>query len=66
MILFPNFFADRKESISQSRPIGGKLPRVNTDWKMLKGRHGGGTGDGLPHARLSFLKQVYLHYNLSS
>ena len=39
--------------------VGGKLPRVNTDWKMLKGRHGGGSGDGLPHVRVSFLKAVW-------
>ena len=44
--------------------VGGKLPRVNTDWKMLKGRHGGGIGDGLPHVRVSFLKAAWVkHYS---
>ena len=37
---------------------GGKLPRVNTDWKILAGRHGGNTGEGMPHAHLSFLKAM--------
>ena len=41
------------------RQVGGKLNRINTDWKMLKGRHGGGSGDGLPHVRVSFLKAVW-------
>ena len=42
--------------------LNGKLPRLQKDWKMLKGQHGGGTGDGLPHARVSFLKAVWAEY----
>ena len=39
------------QTLSKCWKVGGKLPRVNTDWKMLKGPHGGGSGDGLPQAR---------------
>ena len=39
--------------------IGGKLPRVKNVRDMLKGPHGGGTGDGLPHACISFLREVW-------
>ena len=39
--------------------IGGKLPRVKNVRDMLKGPHGGGTGDGLPHACISFLSEVW-------
>ena len=42
--------------------IYGKLPRVKKDWDMLKEPHGGGTGDGLPHARVSFLRDVSSKY----
>ena len=42
--------------------VGSKLPRVKKDWDMLKGPHGGGTGDGLAHARVSFLKAVSSKY----
>ena len=50
---------------SKVRQIGGKLPRVKSDWDMLKGPHGGGTGDGLPHARFSFLREVWSKYSLA-
>ena len=42
--------------------VGGKLPRVKKDWDMLKGPHGGGSGDSLPHARVAFLKPVLAKY----
>ena len=45
--------------------VGSKLPRVKKHWDMLKGPHGGGTGDGLPHARAAFLKQVWAKYYLA-
>ena len=45
--------------------VGSKLPRVKKDSDMLKGPHGGGTGDGLPHARAAFLKQVWAKYYLA-
>ena len=38
--------------------VGGKLPRLNKEWKMLKGRHDGGTGDGLPLGRVAFQRIV--------
>ena len=37
--------------------VGGKLPPVETDWKMLKGRHGDGSGEALSHVRASFLRR---------
>ena len=42
--------------------VGGKLPRVENDWDMLKGPRGGGTGGGLAHTRVAFLKQVWATY----
>jgi hypothetical protein len=38
----------------------GKHPQVKKDWMKLKGHRGGGTGDGVHHVRLSFLKNIYL------
>ena len=38
----------------------GKHPQVKKDWMKLKGHCGGGTGDGVHHVRLSFLKNIYL------
>ena len=42
--------------------VGGKLPVVKKDWDMLKRPHGGGSGKGLPHARVAFLKKVWAEY----
>ena len=41
---------------------GGGRPRVNMEYKYKKGTHGGGTGNGILHARLSWLRFVYWKY----
>ena len=43
------------------RHDGGR-PRVNMEYRYKKGAHGGGTGDGILHARLSWLRFVYWKY----
>lgn len=43
-----------------------RRPQVKTHYLKMKGAHGGGAGEGIPHARTSFLKQVFLKYYASS
>ena len=43
--------------------VGGKLPRLNKEWKMLKGRHDGGTGDGLPLGRVALFNELWAKYH---
>ena len=42
------------------KTASGGNPKVNKDWTKLKGNRGGGTGDGLHHINLKFLRYVYL------
>jgi hypothetical protein len=54
-------FLTSKKGRRWLRPDGVR-PRVNTEYKFKKGVHGGGTGDGILHGRLAWLRFVYWKY----